>query len=149
MWIHSLVHRKPEETFQKNWFNFLINNQRSIDATAWHGFSWVSLYTYNSFKMCYTIFRERTGHICTKVHAWSSEDNLWNSIIVSYHVGLRNQTDIANLGTRHLYLLSYFPGSHKPKWTQWYFYRFFFSYHTVHFLSHLSFPCISCLEVCF
>lgn len=38
-----------------------------------------------------------TGHTSTKLCIQSSEDNLWNSTLVFYHVSPKNQTDIAIL----------------------------------------------------
>lgn len=34
---------------------------------------------------------------------WNSEDNLWKLVLFSYHVGLRDRTQAARLGSKHLY----------------------------------------------
>lgn len=40
-------------------------------------------------------------------HIWRSKDNLWDLVLVLYHVGSRNQTQIIMLGSKCLCLLSH------------------------------------------
>ena len=40
----------------------------------------------------------------------NSEDNLWNLVLFSYHVGLRDRTQAARLGSKHLYPQSQLTG---------------------------------------
>ena len=41
---------------------------------------------------------------------WNSEDNLWKLVLFSYHVGLRDRTQAARLGSMHLYPQSQLTG---------------------------------------
>ena len=41
---------------------------------------------------------------------WNSEDNLWKLVLFSYHVGLRDLTQAARLGSKHLYPQSQLTG---------------------------------------
>ena len=41
---------------------------------------------------------------------WNSEDNLWKLVLFSYHVGLRDRTQAARLGSIHLYPQSQLTG---------------------------------------
>ena len=40
----------------------------------------------------------------------SAEDNLWTLVLFSYHVGLRDRTQAARLGSIHLYPQSQLTG---------------------------------------
>ena len=41
---------------------------------------------------------------------WNSVDNLWKLVLFSYHVGLRDLTQAARLGSKHLYPQSQLTG---------------------------------------
>lgn len=75
----------------------------------------------------------------TNMYVLYLEENLGNSIFLYYyHVGPSSQTDINKLDSTSSCTLQTL-SSHKIKWTEWYLYTYFLSYHSVHFFSHLSF----------
>lgn len=85
------------ETFQRKlYFTHQIPNENK--CKAWFGSSGILLYVcFNALLNIILYLVVITGHTWPKGYVWSSQDNLWNSALIFYHVGPRGWTILLSL----------------------------------------------------